>query len=173
MLYKVLWGLCMGPSAFCPTVSLPWEGRRGSREMERRCRGNSSSQKGPLCHRWNQTSELPDGSEPSMPCQSSAQESVPAGRGAAPSAAQTEPAAESVSRHCSRGPAVPTPTHRLPARSNPLACTARAFVEQITSKCLALRHRERGKPRFVPGSAHSTKKAAAPLKNTTACKLSN
>lgn len=61
---------------------------------------------------------------------------------------------------------------RLLAQSSPLPAP-RAFVEQITSKCLALRHRERGKPRFVPGSAHNIKKAAAPLKNTTACKLSN
>lgn len=30
-----------------------------------------------------------------------------------------------------------------------------------------------GKHRAVPGSAHHLKKAAAPLRNTTACKLSN
>lgn len=95
------------------------------------------------------------------------QPSLPAARAVLPADGRGSP---KLSRHS--GPAVPTPTHGT-AAPEPLARTDRALVEQIASKCLARRHREGGKPRFVPGSAHNTKKAAAPLKNTTACKLSN
>lgn len=66
---------------------------------------------------------------------------------------QMEQAAQSVSQH--------SDTHAGGSRPRATPSPApRAFVEQITSKCLALRHRERGKPRFVPGSAHNIKKAA-------------
>lgn len=121
-------------------------------------------------YRWNNSSDPPDCSEPSLPCQASDHPSLQPGvlslrrRNGQPKASPGIPAWPGCAD---------THARWLPAQSNPLARTERAFVEQITSKCLALRHRERGKPRFVPGSAHNIKNAAVPLKNTTACKLSN
>lgn len=73
---------------------------------------------------------------------------------------QMKHAAESVSR-ISRHP-----HSAAPPQSIPLACSAssaRAFVRQITSKCLPLRRGETKKHRFVPGSARNLKKAATPL----------
>lgn len=128
------------------------------------------------CHRRKNIGKPPNRSELSRSCQASDHPcllpTLPAAQDAAPS---TDEVSSRKHLPAFQPPAGRADTHatRLPAQSIPLACVARAFVKQITSKCLPLRHGEKWKPRFIPGSAHKLKKAAAPLENTTACKLSN
>lgn len=122
--------------------------------------------------RCKNTSQLPNCSERSLSRQASDHPPLPPALAAAQDAA---PSADEISSRKHLPASQPwagradTHTPRLAAQSIPLACAA----EQMTSKCLPLRRGEEGKPWFIPGSAHTLQKAAAPFKNTTACKLSN
>lgn len=153
---------CVGSCAFAPQFLFPEHA--GSWGMYRGDIGNFSSQKGQYSDRVADV-KIPVNpptiqSPPHHAKQATIRPLFPAWLQLRMLPWQMKHTAESVSR-ISRHP-----HSAAPPQSIPLACSAssaRAFVKQITSKCLPLRRGETKKHRFIPGSARNLKKAATPL----------